>query len=99
MLIELDPGLKCKKCASRMKLGEDRRWQMNLVLKQDKELKFHDFEVKLRCMDCMTDHEGIGFIRDGIFRGVYEYKTVTPADDRTELDDKSPEGAKIYDDI
>jgi len=85
MLLELDPGLVCKKCGTRIKLARDVPDVKNLVLreKQDQhEGRFKkingDFTVGMSCAKCSCVHTGTGFIRDGIFKGIYEYNSVSP---------------------
>ena len=73
MLIMLEPGLKCKACDERMKLGRDIHGSTNFILVEDRELPNSKFEIAITCEKCNTEHTGKGFYRDGIFRGIYEY--------------------------
>jgi hypothetical protein len=66
-----------------MSMGRDAPGTFNMVLYEDEEVKTKDFKVIVRCESCFTEHEGTGFIRDNVFRGIYEYHTTTPADDKT----------------
>lgn len=69
----LEPGLKCKACDERMKLGRDVHGSTNFILVEDRELANSRFGMTITCEKCNTVHIGAGFIRDGIFRGIYEY--------------------------
>ncbi len=95
MLLELSPGVVCKRCGTRIKLARDVPDVNNLVLreKQDRhEGKFKyingDFGIGMSCAKCSCAHVGTGFIRDGVFKGVYSYDSVSPQT-----------GACVYDDI
>jgi sulfatase maturation enzyme AslB (radical SAM superfamily) len=80
MLIRLNPGLKCKQCDKRMTLAKDKPGMLNLIVTEDEIIKNAKFECDVSCEYCMAHHVGIGFIRDGVFRGIYEYRIAGPAD-------------------
>jgi hypothetical protein len=74
MLITLDPGLVCKKCDARIKLAREIPGDRNYTLVEDVHLLDGDFSVIMSCPECVTVHEGEGFIRKGVFRGIHTYK-------------------------
>ena len=74
-LIKLEPGLECKNCKARMKIGRDTVGAMNMVLIQDQPVTKVDFEVFITCEVCATIHKGQCFVRDGVFMGCHKYDT------------------------
>ena len=77
MLIQLSPGVVCKKCDARIKLARDVPADMNLTLREDESIRDSDFELRMSCDECLTVHSATGFIRKGIFRGVHKYQMET----------------------
>jgi|APSaa5957512493_1039668.scaffolds.fasta_scaffold19779_2 hypothetical protein len=77
MIIKLHPGLKCKKCDARIKIVRDIPGDDNLMLLEDAPILFGKFEIIGSCEECVTVHHGKGFVRDGVFRGIYEYDQST----------------------
>ena len=69
-----------------MTMGSDSHGNVNVVLKQDKEVYLSNFQVSFGCQDCGTLHLGTGFIRPDVetmqpvFRGVFEYDEVATPD-------------------
>ena len=57
-----------------MTMGKDRASNVNMVLREDHKIKTENFECYITCNHCMTRHTGMGFVRDGEFKGIYEYK-------------------------
>ena len=76
MLIKLSPGLECKQCNKRMSIAADRAGSVNLVLVEDKPIPKGDFDCYINCEYCNKEHVGFGFIRDGEFKGIHEYKAL-----------------------
>jgi len=76
MLITLNPGLKCKKCDERITMGKDRPSDINLVLREGFDTINGDFACIMTCNHCTTEHLCKGFIRNNIFRGVFEYEVL-----------------------
>ena len=76
MLIKLSPGLECKQCNKRMSIAADRAGSVNLVLVEDKPIPKGDFDCYINCEYCTKEHVGFGFIRDGEFKGIHEYKAL-----------------------
>jgi len=74
MLLQLRPGLKCKQCSQRMTIGRDIPGRDNIVLTEDQYVSYGNFEMTITCENCACAHEGKGFIRDGKFKGIHEYK-------------------------
>lgn len=75
MLISLYPGLKCKKCDKVMGIAKDIPGSVNMVMKEGRMIVKGDFTCNITCANCNTIHLGIGFIRDGVFKGIHEYYT------------------------
>ena len=98
MLIELSPGLKCKKCGKRIKIGHDTYGGQNMVLRENQGEINKDFDVFVNCMECSEQHVGMAFIRNGIFRGVYKYELKNPQK-KSDCGFGLVEGAKLYDDV
>jgi hypothetical protein len=74
MLISLKPGLECKACKDKMTIAKEVPGSVNIVLNEGKEFREGNFTCNITCQKCMTIHLGEGFLRDGVFTGIYEYK-------------------------
>ncbi len=74
MLVTLSPGLVCKNCGQRMTMGKDRASNINFVIREDQPIKNEDFECIVTCNHCTSEHICRGMIRQGEFKGIYEYR-------------------------